>query len=166
MWHKWFIVYMEWMDAANAIKRARASCSERNVRKRAGMLQKAGQKRSAKQVKVKQCQRKKPYRLCVLWLEVPGRFESSIESTNHASVVSHVSASCESGFCVYITRCGLFNLYLFEIVQSNISQPIFGVRSWDFVTSNMILISWMRKKNRSQLIIFQNLLIDVDFEQI
>ena len=166
MWHKWFIVYMEWMDAANAIKRARASCSERNVRKRAGMLQKAGQKRSAKQVKVKQCQRKKPYRLCVLWLEVPGRFESSIESTNHASVVSHVSASCESGFCVYITRCGLFNLNLFEIVQSNISQPIFGVRSWDFVTRNMIICPRMCQKHRSRLLEIQNLWIGIDHEQI
>ena len=86
------------MEAADAKKKAGAPCTTRNIQKRGNALIAGGQQRAAKKAKAKPPKRKKPYRLCVLWLEVPGRFESSIESTNHVSVLSHVSASMRVGF--------------------------------------------------------------------
>ena len=56
--------------------------------------------------------------------------------------------------------------HLIEIVQNSISQSIFGVTNWDFVTRNVIVMPWMCKKHRSQILKFQNLLIGVEYEQI
>ena len=56
--------------------------------------------------------------------------------------------------------------HLIEIVQNSISQSIFGVTNWDFVTRSVIVMPWMCKKHRSQILKFQNLLIGVEYEQI
>ena len=45
--------------------------------------------------------------------------------------------------------------HLIEIVQNSISQSIFGVTNWDFVTRNVIVMPWMCKKHRSQILKFR-----------